>query len=101
MFYATWIEHWLNDMILCACDRRNLSKENAKQVIRESSLRAKTGSVWNLLFAEDFPEDIRKEFYPWRRSPTHLSITSGNRDPRMHKMKAISGLHDSVLRHQT
>ena len=83
MFYATWIEHRLNDMILLACDRHNLSEANARQVIRESNLHTKTGSLWNLLYADSFPEHLkvrvlslaqeRNAFvhYKWESQPEH------------------------------
>lgn len=58
MLYATWFEHWLNRMILSGVVKRGMVEDAGRRIIRTSSVEAKTGDVWRLLFDEDFPADI-------------------------------------------
>lgn len=46
LFYATWFEHWLNDVIYTAGKRRKLSEQEITQIIRETQFRGK--STWLL-----------------------------------------------------
>jgi hypothetical protein len=42
IFYATWFEHWLNQMIAIAGRKAKLTSTEITQVIRESQFRAKS-----------------------------------------------------------
>lgn len=56
--YATWFEHWLNALLLWGIERRGLSEPDARQAVREANIRAKTGHLWTLVFAEQLEPTI-------------------------------------------
>lgn len=58
VLHATRVEHWLNHMVMWAVERRGFDEKYGKQVIREATLRAKTGWLWHLLFDEPMPADL-------------------------------------------
>jgi hypothetical protein len=60
VFYATWVEHWVNGMILVGAARKGLEPTEARQFIRETGLRGKVGHLWRLLFGEPFPDCVSK-----------------------------------------
>ena len=42
MYYATWVEHWINWVVRCLCVRkRSLSDDRIQQMIREVNIRGK------------------------------------------------------------
>lgn len=90
MFYATWVEHVLNDLITISVSRRGWSDERAKQIIRDSSIHAKMSWLLPLLGHPEIPKtlttrlgklaEMRNQFvhYKWNyknasvdHSPTH------------------------------
>jgi hypothetical protein len=81
LFYATWLEHWLNQMIVTAAGRRGLSREEITQMIRDLSLRAKVSWVFPALSLPRLEQthqglaielsDLRNAFvhYKWQGEP--------------------------------
>lgn len=57
--YAVAVEHMLNGMIRAGAERMGLSAREATDAIRDVGMRAKTGWLWQLLFDETFPSDMR------------------------------------------
>jgi hypothetical protein len=53
VFYATWIEHWTNDLIDALSTRLGMGQEIGEQVIRETNLKGKL--TW-ILRMFDMPE---------------------------------------------
>lgn len=49
LFYATWVEHWINSVVSIACERRGLPADEVVAIVRDSSLKAKTGWLLRLL----------------------------------------------------
>lgn len=49
LFYATWFEHWLNDMINTVGKRRKLSDREITQIIRDIQFRAKSTWLFRIL----------------------------------------------------
>jgi hypothetical protein len=58
VFYATHVEHWLNDMMLLGAERKGLAVKEARQMLREAAVPVKTGWLWLLLFGERMPADL-------------------------------------------
>jgi hypothetical protein len=49
ILYATWVEHWLNGILLTRALARKVPYEHAQSLLREASARAKYSWVWALL----------------------------------------------------
>jgi hypothetical protein len=49
ILYATWVEHWLNGILLTRALARKVPYEQAQGLLREASARAKYSWVWTLL----------------------------------------------------
>lgn len=49
LFYATWLEHWLNDMIATFCRRKKLPEDDITQIIRETQFRGKSTWLFRVL----------------------------------------------------
>ena len=49
ILYATWVEHWLNGILLTRALARKVAYEHAQSLLREASARAKYSWVWALL----------------------------------------------------
>ena len=49
ILYATWVEHWLNGILLTRSLARKVASEQAQNLLREASARAKYSWVWTLL----------------------------------------------------
>jgi hypothetical protein len=60
LLHATRVEHWLNQMIIWALDRRGFDDKFRRTVIREASLRAKIGWLWQLLFEQPLSDDLAR-----------------------------------------
>jgi hypothetical protein len=41
VLYATWLEHWVNSLIVAGCAQTGLAPDTATEVIRETSFRGK------------------------------------------------------------
>jgi len=61
LFYATWIEHWLNRIIMLRAVGANMNLELATALIRSSRLDLKMGRIWTALGAPSFPRDIARQ----------------------------------------
>lgn len=58
VMYATYFEHWLNDMIAARAGQLNLDQDETIGLIRSSGLPAKTGFLWRLIYGEALDEDL-------------------------------------------
>jgi|HubBroStandDraft_4_1064222.scaffolds.fasta_scaffold20645_3 hypothetical protein len=84
LLYATACEHWLNDVISALCKRRNLNREDAAQVIRDASVRAKCTWLLKLLRAPAIKDDhfkklmrlmdLRNEFAHFKWKGTNYDV---------------------------
>ncbi|OGU73511.1 MAG: hypothetical protein A2V93_06490 [Ignavibacteria bacterium RBG_16_34_14] len=52
VFYALWMEHWLNQMILIALKRKKIDEEYYKVIMRVTNSKSKYTWLWKLL---DYP----------------------------------------------
>jgi hypothetical protein len=97
ILYATWVEHWLNGVLLTRSLARKVPYEQAQGLLREASARAKYSWVWTLL---DLPplsredllrlqrlSDTRNQYvhHRWPFQPTEAVEMS---DPRLHAILA-------------
>ncbi|MDN3937093.1 hypothetical protein QWJ39_12325 [Arthrobacter sp. YD4] len=57
-FYATWIEHRLNDMFIWKVKRLGKPQSEAVELIRLNSVKRKTGKVWTDTFGHELDTDI-------------------------------------------
>jgi hypothetical protein len=60
LFYATWIEHWLNRIIMLRAVGSGMNEELATALIRSSRTEIKMGRIWTALGAPRFPKDIAR-----------------------------------------
>ena len=60
ILYATWIEHWLNGVIVAATRRRGLSDEDSVRLVRETPMRAKHSWLLALLGLPPLAKDRQK-----------------------------------------
>jgi hypothetical protein len=86
LFYATWFEHWLNDLINTVGKRLKLTEQEIIQIIRETQFRAKSTWLLRILGLKPINEahlrrmqsiiDARNSFvhYKWK----HVDIDSDN-----------------------
>lgn len=58
MFYATWVEHWLNDMIVWKLQRAGTPQSDIVQLIRVTNLKRKIGKVWTDTFGEELDQNL-------------------------------------------
>jgi hypothetical protein len=49
ILYSTWVEHWLNAVVVTAAIRCGVSSDDSEQIVRDAPLRAK--STWLLQLA--------------------------------------------------
>lgn len=49
LFYATWAEHWFNDILVIVMRRRGLTKKEINEVLRAASFRSKISWLPRLL----------------------------------------------------
>ncbi len=64
ILYATWVEHWLNGVLLTRLLTRKVPYEQAQGLLREASARAKYSWVWTLL---DLPPLSREDLLRLQR----------------------------------
>jgi len=84
LLYATACEHWLNHVISALCKRRSLNREDAAQVIRDVSVRAKCTWLLKLLRAPAIKDhhfkklmllmDLRNEFAHFKWKGTNYDV---------------------------
>jgi hypothetical protein len=74
VFYTTWIEHWVNSMIIRACKRRGYGSKDSEKVFVRAILSDKVGPIWHLLFDDPLASSIAqtiKEIGDTRNSFLH------------------------------
>lgn len=123
MFYATWVEHWVNGMILVGATRMGLEPAEARQFLRETRLPSKVGHLWTLLFGEPLPDGVggkiakvakaRNDFihYKWEGFPVdedddrgHLQQVAALADELVNELNEVeerivfSGRHSDLAR---
>jgi hypothetical protein len=49
ILYATWMEHWLNSLLLTTMLRRDMTEAHALQLIRQANIEAKLSGLWSLV----------------------------------------------------
>lgn len=49
ILYATWMEHWLNAVLLTTALKQGRAEDEAVQMIRDANIRAKVGWLWATL----------------------------------------------------
>lgn len=59
LMYATWIEHWINGVIIDLASRKGIDDGSKISIIRESNIRAKLGWLPKVLGAPEFEEAHR------------------------------------------
>lgn len=84
LMYATWAEHWLNGVLIAALDRQEVDPSEATQILK-STLHAKTGWIWTILYGSSMPTDVRASILrvaDARNTFVHYKWTSMPDDPR-------------------
>lgn len=61
LFYATWIEHWLNRIILLRAIGTGVPQELATELIRSSQIEHKMGRIWRGLEIPRFPRELTRQ----------------------------------------
>ncbi|MER0447278.1 hypothetical protein ABR738_22470 [Streptomyces sp. Edi4] len=61
LFYATWIEHWLNRIILLRATGKGTHPELATALIRSSRIELKMGRIWTSLDNPRFPKELARQ----------------------------------------
>lgn len=61
LFYATWIEHWLNRIILLRAVGAGTNPELATALIRSSRIDLKMGRIWTSLEIPKFPKELARQ----------------------------------------
>jgi hypothetical protein len=57
ILYATWMEHWLNALLLTTMLKRDMTEAHALQLIRQANMEAKLGGLWALAQLPPLPEE--------------------------------------------
>ncbi|MFF4113667.1 hypothetical protein ACFY0P_09265 [Streptomyces sp. NPDC001714] len=61
LFYATWIEHWVNRIILYRAIGSGAHPELATALIRSSRMELKLGRIWTSLGMPKFPKELARQ----------------------------------------
>ncbi|MEW9872569.1 hypothetical protein [Arthrobacter sp. HS15c] len=81
MFYAMWIEHWLNGMYVWKSTSRGAPQEEVVGQLRNSSMKQKLTSKWNTAFGDELPAN-------W----VHLMLDiAGHRNDYVHYKWRVQG----------
>jgi hypothetical protein len=56
ILYATWMEHWLNSLLLTTMLQRFMSEPHALQLIRQANIQTKLAGLWSLVELPPLPE---------------------------------------------
>lgn len=57
LLYATWFEHWINEIIYILGGRKNLNRNEINEIIRSTSIRGKYTWLLKLFEFEEIKED--------------------------------------------
>jgi len=60
ILYATWIEHWLNAVVVTAAVRRGVAPDQSEHVVRDAPFRAKITWLLQLVGLPPLDEERRK-----------------------------------------
>jgi len=74
LLYATWVEHWVNDIISIYGSRNGLEDEDIIQIIRDTKFQAKVTWLWTLLDLKPISVKHRRsleELITWRNGFVH------------------------------
>ncbi|WP_329020344.1 hypothetical protein [Streptomyces sp. NBC_00690] len=114
LFYATWIEHWLNRIILLRATGKGTHPELATALIRSSRIELKMGRIWTSLEIPRFPKELARQVtrvmesrnafvhYKWPSEDDETHSESINRT-KLEAQKAqqtvteLLGLEDSIF----
>ncbi|WRZ90595.1 hypothetical protein OHB54_16855 [Streptomyces sp. NBC_01007] len=61
LFYATWVEHWVNRIILYRAIGEGTHLELATALIRSSRMELKLGRIWTSLGMPKFPKELARQ----------------------------------------
>lgn len=88
MFYATWIEHWLNWMYVWRAERSGFKKADTVLLIKQPMYQ-KTGIIWTLTFGAELDVelvDAIRDIASWRNTFVHYKWQPEDEDePRSQK----------------
>ncbi|MFE5837188.1 hypothetical protein [Arthrobacter sp. NPDC056493] len=73
MFYATWIEHWLNWMYIWQAEQSDLEHSDAMSLIKQP-MHHKAGIIWSLTFGQGLDADLLRgirDVANWRNAFVH------------------------------
>jgi hypothetical protein len=84
LLYATWSEHWLNSVIVTACQRKKLTEDHIEQLIRDTPFRGKHSWLLRLLDLPPIPattvakltelQNLRNGFVHYKFRPEEASL---------------------------
>jgi hypothetical protein len=82
ILYATWMEHWLNAVLLTTMLRKRMTESHSLQLIRQSNMDAKLGGLWSLIELPALPEEhIRRIKFLAAVRNEHVHYKWEGRDP--------------------
>ncbi|MEV7125933.1 hypothetical protein [Streptomyces sp. NPDC093260] len=114
LFYATWVEHWINNILISLSRRSNVPEGVAMALVRSCSFHLKVKDVWTSLGATPIEKDIirtmtdlmelRNGFvhYKWQ---TRMASSQEHEDQRLKQVAfegqkliaALQKIEDQVL----
>lgn len=74
LFYATWIEHWINEMTTKLSARARMPKEISVVLARSCSLNLKLKDLWNSFGVQPLAREVVRDMnvvMEWRNSFVH------------------------------
>ncbi|MFB8352481.1 hypothetical protein [Streptomyces niveus] len=90
LFYATWIEHWLNRIILLRATGKGTHPELATALIRSSRIELKMGRIWTSLGNPMFPKELARQVtrvMESRNAFVHYKWPSGDEETHNESIK--------------
>ena len=104
MFYATWLEHWANSMIIWSAQRRGLTEAESVRIVRESSFPSKFSTMWRLCIESPLDQETvatvsnlaseRNAFvhYKWRSEPADAD------SPKIRQVALVAQAEETIAR---
>jgi hypothetical protein len=102
ILYATWVEHWLNAVLVTHAIRRGLSPDQSEQIVRDAQLRAKITWLLQLAGLPPLEDEHRKAIvaltdlrnayvhYKWSgRTPEELAQEEERLRETVHRCEAL------------
>jgi hypothetical protein len=94
LYYATWIEHWLNDAVSTVLRRRGLEEGTIISVLREVNVRGKTSWLLLLLGLPPLGETLTSQILQIteaRNTFVHFKFSARDGDENLEERQRLQG----------